>query len=124
MSAVPDFSMRFLRDPSATARFDYAGLNITYVCQTSFLFTLTDLTADVEIFYPNEEAPIEGSDNHVGVTDTVMDGSNFERTLYFYPISADDEGEYRCTGTIRPEVTNPYVTNGRGEFRREHSVFG
>ena len=124
MSAVPDFSMRFLRDPSATARFDYAGLNITYACQTSFLFPLTDLIADVEIFFSDEEEPIEGSDNRVGVTDTVMDVSNFERTLYFYPISADDVGEYRCTGTIRPAVTNPYVTNGRGEFRRELSVFG
>ena len=116
--------MRFLRDPAATARFDYAGLNITYICQTSFLFALTDLTADVEVFLPNEEMAIESSGPRVGVTDTVMDGSNFERTLYFYPISANDVGEYRCTGTIRPAVTNPYVTNGRGEFRRELSVFG
>ena len=116
--------MRFLRDPSATARFDYAGLNITYACQTSFLFALTDLTADVEIFPPDEEEPIEGSDNRVGVTYTLLDRGNFQRTLYFYPISADDFGEYCCTGTIRPEVTNPYVTNGRGAIGKELSVFG
>lgn len=115
--------MRFVPEPSPF-RFNYVGLNISYACQTLLVVAVTaELTADVEIFGP-DAALIAGSDGRVGVTDTMESGGDFERSLYFAPVSAVDRGEYRCTGTIRPVVSNPLVTNGRGESTQDISVFG
>ena len=123
---VPTFPMRVTRDISSISRVNYVGLNISYGCEILFPLALTsDLTADVEIFGPDDTL-IEGSDGRVRVGPLMQSGTggDFERNLYFDPISAADRGIYRCTGTVRPVVENSLVTNGRGEEPEEISVFG
>ena len=73
-----------------------------------------------------DDTLIEGSDGRVRVGPPLQPGTggDFERNLYFDPISAADRGTYRCTGTVRPVVENSLVTNGRGERPVEISVFG
>lgn len=117
--------MRVTRDALSLGRFNYIGLNISYACQTLFLGTVTsELTADVEIFGP-DNALIGGSGGgRVGATETMQTGGDFERSLYFAPLSAQDRGVYRCTGTIRPVNANALVSNGRGNKSQEISVFG
>ena len=118
--------MRVTRDILSISRVNYVGLNISYVCETRFPLVLTsDLTADVEIFGPDDTL-IEGSEGRVRVGTLMQSGTggDFERNLYFDPISVADRGTYRCTGTVRPVVENSLVTNGRGERPEEISVFG
>lgn len=102
---------------------NYVGQNVSYACQTLFLGTVTnELTADVEIFGPGETQI--GGGGRVGATDTVQMGGDFASSLYFFPLSAEDRGVYRCTGTIRPTTANPLVSNGSGERSLQLTVFG
>ena len=114
--------MRVTRDISSISRINYVGLNISYMCETRFPLVFTsDLTADVEIFRPDNTL-IEGSNGRVRLGPPLQSdtGGDFERNLYFDPISAADRGTYRCTGTVE----NSLVANGRGERPVEISAFG
>ena len=60
----------------------------------------------------------------MSVTATMESGGDVVRTLNFAPLSMDDIGDYRCTGTIMPSTPNPLVTNGVGELNQTVSVQG
>ena len=68
------------------------------------------LIADMEIVGPSG-TPIISTKGRVKVSKTTQDESMHMHTLYFSPLSAEDVGEYRCTGTLLPEMNNPSIPN-------------
>ena len=111
MYVVPNFSVTFTRDDPTNPPVPYVGSNISYRCQALFPSNLLGgLTGIVEITGPSC-TPLDSTGGHVRVSETTQDGNTFVRTLYFSPLSAEDEGEYRCTGILQPVTPNPLVTN-------------
>ena len=119
--AVPTFGMRFIRAESGF-QVPHVGQNVSYSCETQFNGVLSGLFGQVQVFGPDGNA-LEGSDGRVSITETIKT-RNFERTLSFSPLSAEDTGDYRCTGTIMPEMSNPLITNGTGNMPLSINVQG
>ena len=110
---VPDVTQTFTGD-SQNPTIPYVGANISYSCQTDFPGNLMGLTGIVEVS-DSSGTPIDSTGDRVMVSETTtLTGNTFTRTLRFSPLSAEDMGEYSCTGTIQPVTPNPLVTNSMG----------
>ena len=121
--AVPDFEMRILRFSDVSIS-NYVGLNVSYVCSTLFTRTLdNDLSGDVVIFGPDNTSIQEG-DERVTTSTVTKSRNDYERAVYFSPLSVIDMGDYRCTGVISSSVPNALVTNGTGTVVQSVTVFG
>ena len=113
--------MRFLRFSDVSSS-NYVGLNVSYLCSTLFTRTLDDdLSGDVVIFGP-DNTPIQEGDERVRTSTVTKFRNDYERTVYFSPLSASDAGDYRCTGTISSAVLNDLVTNGTSRLQQSITV--
>ena len=119
--AVQNFTMSFFREVSTDPVNPYVGSNISYVCRTLFPGNSVGLVGEVGITDPSGTV-IESNDARLRVSDVEQVFNNYERTLFFSPLSADDVGVYTCTGTIQPLTPNPLVTNGMGTTTQEISI--
>ncbi len=123
LTAVPNFTVTFRETTPNFAELNYFGQNATYQCRTLFPGPLSeDLAGDLVIYGP-DNTPVGEGGGRVRASEIETSGDAYERVVYFSPLSAADQGVYRCTGTISPRLTNPLVTDGTGDTELEITVF-
>ena len=85
---------------------------------------LPGVTADVEWRGPGGSVITNNSRVTVGTTIEAAPGREYQKTLFFSPLSAGDTGSYTCSGTVMVDPTNSFITNGVGTGSDSLTVVG
>ena len=110
---VPNPTIEITEIPRET---EYVGLNYTLRCEAQVPGSQLNNIGTVIEWMKDGVKLSSSNDGRITLGETLVDspGQEFRRSIMFSPLSAGDMGSYRCSGTIRPTVDNPGVTNGVG----------
>ena len=70
------------------------------------------MSTSIEWIGPDGAVITSGSRVTVGDTLETSPGREYQKTLSFTPLSADDSGSYSCSATAMPTTSNSLVTSG------------
>ena len=102
---VPPFTVDISRDYSGTL---YAGDPLTLTCT----ITLNNLV-DIPVIVTNQWTSDMMNINESSITETIIetDTNRYTAALHFYPLSANDDGEYKCIVLVVTNTTDSYINS-------------
>ena len=116
------YALSSLTVPTPTIQFTrltlgslYVGLPFSWRCEVEIPGNqLAGVASNVEWRGPDGNVITSDSRITVGATVESAPGREYQKTLMFSPLSAEDSGSYSCSATVIPATSNSFIISGVG----------